>query len=667
MVQTLKGSTHTHAQHPITLLKSLSGCILCNVVTTLTLASRQIFAAFLSRNFGPLHLFFPLDMAAAAASSSESNGGDGAAIDKEKKIVDELNKISVVVETTTTLLPSQSPGRKLLALYAIIKALRPHTKNSGAVLWRDAKRAAARDNVAPQTREAKIDGKGRATQGIEPKDLTQALRFVIPVDELRVIVKSEPILEALRSLVLKSIDGRINVVVDDMVRTVLGDEQEEQKMVQTLQLPELVLGAGPLECRVCKSFDDNHALGSIHDYLSWLQVDKDGHHSDWDHWLRDELEKSLDEQGPADLRDPSHVVSFVLEHHKFKGIETPMGNIKIFERLTRLCVGKSKIADGIADAALTLYTKNLANDYPELKDFLDPTQHHRGEKHQLYVATSSHPMDLDAFEQTCLENDDVEPEKAARTLAKIALARQYRDSSNQQQLALIKRQKIVDIEKYEAETRASRDAEVEKIRAVKDAEVEKIRAAKDAEVEKIRAAKDAEVEKIQAEVEKTRAEQDKTKMERAKIQAERQRVDDVAQADREERERQRLHTVELATERRRQEIRGAVAEGTIPQAVAEELLGENRKTPIPRFEQWISKVLRCSNASKCSSELSRRFNNSVSSGEHIKPLSHRNAAGNWNFFEEHDGSHLRILHQAIHDARNGVVVVTEKQRRLSFD
>jgi hypothetical protein len=606
-------------------------------------------------------------MAAATAVAAYASGSDGgAAIEKEKKIVDELNKISVVVEATTKL-PSQQPGRKLLAIYAIIKALRPHTKNSGAVLWRDAKKTAALDNVAPQTHKAKnIDGKGRATQGIKAKNLTQALRFVIPVGELRVIVKSEPILEALRYLVLKSIDGKINVVVDDMVRAVLSAEREEQKMVQTLQLPELVLGAGPLECRVCKSFDDNHALGSIHDYLAWLQVDKDGEQNDWKHWLRDELKKSLDEQGSSDLTDPSHVVSFVLEHHKFKGIETPMGNIKIFERLTRLCVGKSKIADGMADAALTLYTKNLANDYPELKEFLDPTQHHRGEKHHLDIdstskrrkppPTSSHPMDLDAFEQTCLENDDVEPEKAARTLAKIALARQYRDSSNQQQLALIKRQKIVDIEKYEAETRASRDAEVEKIKA-----------AKDAEVEKIRAAKDAEVEKIQAEVEKTRAEQDKTKMERAKIQAERQRVDDVAQADREERERQRLHTVELAAERRRQEIRGAAAEGTIPQAVAEELLGENRKTPIPRFEQWISKVLRCSDASKCSSELSRRFNISVSSGEHIKPSSHRNAAGNWNFFEEHDGPHLRILHQALHDARNGVVVVTEKQRRLSFD
>ena len=44
--------------------------------------------------------------------------------------------------------------------------------------------------------------------------------------------------------------------------------------------------------------------------------------------------------------------------------------------------------------------------------------------------TTSAPMDLDAFEQKCIENDDVDPEKVARTLAKIALARQYRDSSN---------------------------------------------------------------------------------------------------------------------------------------------------------------------------------------------------------------------------------------------
>jgi hypothetical protein len=88
--------------------------------------------------------------------------------------------------------------------------------------------------------------------------------------------------------------------------------------------------------------------------------------------------------------------------------------------------------------------------------------------------------------------------------------------------------------------------------------------------------------------------------------------------------------------------------------VAEELLGENRRTPIIRFEQWISKVLRCPHASKCSSELSRRFNASVASGEHVKPPCHHNTAGTWNLFEEHDGSQLRVLHQAIHDARNGV-------------
>jgi hypothetical protein len=241
-------------------------------------------------------------MAAAAASSSGSDGG--AAIDKEKKIVDELKKISVVVETTT-MLPSRSPGRKLLAIYAIIKALRPNTKNRGSVLWVNAKSREPVIAVAPITFKAKnINGQGQPTQGLEAKDLAQALQFAIPRDELRVIVKSKPIIEALRSTVKNSSDdnntAKINVVaLDEFVKVVLADEDIELQMAQTLQLPELVKGAGPLECRVCKSYNNVSTLGSIHDYLAWLQVDKDGEHSDWKHWLREELRRHDDALVPG--------------------------------------------------------------------------------------------------------------------------------------------------------------------------------------------------------------------------------------------------------------------------------------------------------------------------------------------------------------------------------
>jgi len=217
---------------------------------------------------------------------------------------------------------------------------------------------------------------------------------------------------------------------------------------------------------------------------------------------------------------------------------------------------------------------------------------------------------------------------AARRLAKVALARQYRDGSTQQ-LALVKRQKIADVEKYEAESKAAE--------------------------EETRAATEAAVEKM-------RAERDQTQVERARIQAERQQVEDDAKAAREERDRQRAHAAELAEEKRRAEIRQAAADGAIAQAAAEAMLAENRRTPILRFERWIGTALRCPNPAGCSSALKQRFNASVASGEHAKPAGHRDFSGGWVLFEEHDGAHLRALHQALHDARNGL---RPGQQRLS--
>jgi hypothetical protein len=384
--------------------------------------------------------------------------------------------------------------------------------------------------------------------------------------------------------------------------------------------------------RTVRNEENGEVLGSVLDYLRWLGLEE----YEWRHWLCEEFRQAA--RLPADGISQEILIVYVEKHLPNQSSPTPFTNFLGYRLLTKLCLHKSKIAQDMYDQALQVLGQVSVGDQ-RLHDVLDDnavgsssdtrafvlgaqeaaTQQQTMPLRRRMQSTSS-PMDLDAFEKQCLENDDVDPEKAARTLAKIALARQYRDSSNQQ-LALIKRQKIADVEKYEAESRA---------------------------------AKDVAVDKFQVERDKIQAERDKIQVERAKTQAERQEIEDNAQADRDERERHRVHAAELSEEKRRQEIRRAAADKTIPQVVAEELLGENRRTPIIRFEQWISKVLRCPHASKCSSELSRRFNASVASGEHPKPPCHHNTAGTWNLFEEHDGSQLRVLHQAIHDARNGV-------------
>jgi len=286
-----------------------------------------------------------------------------------------------------------------------------------------------------------------------------------------------------------------------------------------------------------------------------------------------------------------------------------------------------------------------------LRDDLAPVS--SGNRARAQRSGKTAPLDLDAFERKCLEDDDLDQDVAARRLAKVALTRQYRDGSAQQ-LALVKRQKIADVEKYEAESKA----DIEKLKAESKAAIEKLeaesKAAKEKFEEETRAAKEAAVEKM-------RAEQDQTQVERARIQAERQHVDDDAKAAREERERQRVHAAELAEEKRSAEIRKAAADGAIEQAAAEEMLAENRRTPILRFERWIGTALRCPNPAGCSSVLKQRFNASVASGEHAKPAGHRDFSGGWVLFEEHDGAHLRALHQALHDARNGL---QPGQRRL---
>ena len=243
-------------------------------------------------------------------------------------------------------------------------------------------------------------------------------------------------------------------------------------------------------------------------------------------------------------------------------------------------------------------------------------------------------LDLDELEKTCIEDDAIDADVAARRLAKIALARQYRESGAQS-LALVKRQKHVDMEKYEAETKAAKELSVEKLQAEKSTVLEKLG-----------------------------EERDEVQNRRAALQAERRAIEDKAKADADERERQRLHATELALETRRAEIRRAAQQGTIDQAVAEALLAENRQTPIMRFEEWIRRVCGCAEAARCSAQLSRAFNDAVATGRHVKPAAHRDAeAQRWRLFEEHDGAMLGALHRELHDRRNGVQA---GQQRLAF-
>ena len=353
-----------------------------------------------------------------------------------------------------------------------------------------------------------------------------------------------------------------------------------------------------------------------------------------------------------------------LENIKLPGEsnETPMQCKLCFHEVILICAKKSKVADAQIRRALDVYGRHIVGDRRlreeneaneeaaprEARTFVLGAEEALRQEEQApkkcstWGAASTEVrrydrLDLVEFERNCLEDDSVDVEMARRRLEKAAMTRQLRESAGQQ-MALVKKRRVSDFERYEAESKAV----VDRIQAERD---------------KIALERD----RIQGERE---VERDRTALERAKLSAERRAVEEDAHAASEERERQRLHVAELAAERRKAEIRKAAEKGEIHRDSAAELLGESRQTPILRLEQWLGRACRCPAPSRCSSELGKLFKEAVAGGRHGKPASHFDAATQrWKLFAEHDGAVLVALHQEIHDRRDGL---RPGQARLCF-
>jgi hypothetical protein len=498
----------------------------------------------------------------------------------------------------------------------------------GKARWDQAQaRLKRQQQQLPPTTRTKPPGARQPTPTLSADAAAKALALVLK-EPLKDFFDKEEKLAWLREKVQEA--GGDPKTVDAEVQQLLAEKAQTEADALSLVLPGLQAGGAAMALRTGR--EDGEVLGAIFDYLRWLGLEDAKH--EWHKWLREEFRHGLSS-------DHGEIIRYAEKVFPGQQSATPITNFPGFRLLTKLCLHKSKIAQGMYDHALVLLGQvsvgdqrlhevldvNAAGSSGEARAFVLGTDEAKAQKSAKVAKTA--PLDLEAFERQCLEDDSLDPEVAARRLAKLALARQYRDAAGQQ-LSIIKRQKIADVEKYEAEAKA---------------------------------AKEAAVEKLQAERDKIHAERDQTQVERARIQAQKQEVEDTARADREERERQRVHAAELAAEKRKAEIREAAARGLIAQAAAEEMLGEARKTLILRLEDWIRTRCGCPAASACSAVLSRKFNEAVEAGRHVKPASHRNEAGRWMHFAEHDGPLLAQLHQEIHDRRNGVGA---GQERLSF-
>jgi len=509
------------------------------------------------------------------------------------------------------------------------------TLAQGKARWDQAQqRLRRRELELPPTTKVKPEGARQKTPQLAADNAAKALAMVLknPLDDF---FGNEEKLAWLRAQVQTA--GGSPATVDVALSELLSEKAQREADAQSLVLPGLNLGGAEMALRTTREGEE--VLGSVLDYLRWLGIEDAK--TEWNHWIRDEFRQGA----LRHLGEINGLVTFVEKQLPGQSLPTPFTNFAGYRLLTKLCLHKSKIGQGMYDQALVVLGQvsvgdqrlhatldaNAAGSSGEARAFVLGPREASAQRPPKPAKTV--PLDLDAFERKVLEDVEVDPEVASRQLAKAALARQFRESSHQQ-LALIKRQKVADVEKYEAETKAAK----EKYEA------------------ETKAAKEATVEKLQAE-------RDQTQVERARIQAERQQVEDDARASREERERQRVHAADLAAERRRAEIREAAAKGLIAQAAAEEMLGETRQTLIVRLEDWIRTRCNCPEASSCSSLLSRRFNEEVEAGRHAKPPSHKNELGRWRHFVEHDGAVLSRLHQDIHDRRNGV---SSGQGRLAF-
>ena len=363
----------------------------------------------------------------------------------------------------------------------------------GKVRWYQAQqRLRRRELQLPPTIKVKPPGARSKTPQLAANDVAKALAMVLK-DPLEEFFEKKEKLAWLRTQVQTA--GGDPATVDNTLAELLAEKAQREADVRSLVLPGMQMERVEMELRTTR--EGGQVLGSVFDYLRWLGLSDAV--ADWCHWMREEF------LGHVDLE----ISGVVYVEKKLSGQGqrlTPFTNFAGYRLLTKLCLRKSKIAQSLYDQALEVLGRvsvgdqrlhetldsNAASSSGEVRAFVLGPQEASAQRPPQPDKTT--PLDLNAFIRTCLEDDDVDPQVAERRLAKVALVRQFQESSSQQ-LALAKRQKLADIEKYKAETRATQEANIEETRARKEANIEKLH-----------------------------AERDQTQVERARIQAERQEV-----------------------------------------------------------------------------------------------------------------------------------------------
>ncbi|NBT36443.1 MAG: hypothetical protein EBT03_13070, partial [Betaproteobacteria bacterium] len=221
--------------------------------------------------------------------------------------------------------------------------------------------------------------------------------------------------------------------VDAALTELLAEKAWREADAQSLVLPGLQTGSVQMPLRTTREGEE--VLGSVLDYLRWLGLSNAA--DEWSHWMREEFRTHKYVESckirSDEFRETSRIVYVETKILVGQGQrETPFTNFAGYRLLTKLCLRKSKIAQGLYDQALTVLARvsvgdqtlhetldaNAASSSGEARAFVLGPQEARAQRPPR--PAKSTPVDLEAVIRTCAD-DDVDPQVAERRLAKVAM------------------------------------------------------------------------------------------------------------------------------------------------------------------------------------------------------------------------------------------------------
>ena len=231
-----------------------------------------------------------------------------------------------------------------VGLYSLVAAVLPEA-SSGAVAWRDTvnrnERLSETDrNVVPITYTGKVEGNRQQTHVVPFEHAPSVVRFVLkdPMDFFGDNEAHEALIQLAGHVATETVTAELNAA------------EEQRAETRACLLPALI-DQGSVSMQLRTSVLDGQLLGSVHDFIAWLGLDRN--HA-WYDWLEEAFKIQMSLRSESDFSGPpSQSQCVVLKHIVLPRdrCQTPMTNYAGFCLILRLCAGRSAISDAMIDEA----------------------------------------------------------------------------------------------------------------------------------------------------------------------------------------------------------------------------------------------------------------------------------------------------------------------------